>query len=406
MSAVSTTTKASRTARRYKTLGYYAAFIALGLTHAALGPTLADLAARTGVSLDAISYGFAARALGYLMGSFLGGRLYDRAPGHPVMMTMLLLISAVMAGIPVVTTLAPLILLLLLLGMFEGALDVGGNTLIVWVHGDKVAPFMNALHFFYGVGATLSPLVIAQAVALSGDIRWAYWALALLVMPAALLVARQPSPRSRDEAEAGDNARRASPGLVALVALFFFLYVGAEGSFGGWIATYARVSDLGDAVTAAYLTSVFWGALTAGRLASIPIAQRFSPQQVLLGDLVGCVISVGAIVLWPRVPWVVWAGTFGAGLSMASMFPTMISLAERHMPITGAVTGWFFVGASTGGMTLPWLIGQLFPIIGPRVTVVAILVNVLLDVAIFTALLLFLRRTSQRGDLKQVNVSS
>jgi hypothetical protein len=33
-------------------------------------------------------------------------------------------------------------------------------------------------------------------------------------------------------------------------------------------------------------------------------------------------------------------------------------------------------------------------------------VNVLLDVAIFTALLLFLRRTSQRGDLKQVNVSS
>jgi hypothetical protein len=34
------------------------------------------------------------------------------------------------------------------LGMAEGALDVGGNTLLVWVHQEKVGPFMNGLHFF------------------------------------------------------------------------------------------------------------------------------------------------------------------------------------------------------------------------------------------------------------------
>ena len=30
------------------------------------------------------------------------------------------------------------------------------------------------------------------------------------------------------------------------------------------------------------------------------------------------------------------------------------------MHITGAMTGWFLVGGGTGGMILPWVIGQAF----------------------------------------------
>ncbi len=52
--------------------------------------------------------------------------------------------------------------------------------------------------------------------------------------------------------------------------LFFFLYVGAEVGFGGWIFTYAVALDLGSETAAAYLTSAFWGALTFGRLLTIP----------------------------------------------------------------------------------------------------------------------------------------
>ena len=40
-------------------------------------------------------------------------------------------------------------------------------------------------------------------------------------------------------------------------------------------------------------------------------------------------------------------------LEVASIFPTTLSLAERHVTITGQVAGWFFVGASLGGMSLP-----------------------------------------------------
>ncbi len=52
---------------------------------AALGPTLPGLAGHTGSSVQQISYLFTACSLGYLIGSFGGGRLYDHLPGHRLM---------------------------------------------------------------------------------------------------------------------------------------------------------------------------------------------------------------------------------------------------------------------------------------------------------------------------------
>lgn len=382
------------------TAAYFTAFVALGLAYASLGPTLTDLAAHVGSSLTAISYVFTARGLGYLVGSVIGGWLYDRVGGNPVMAAVLVLVAAVMVVIPLVPVLWLLVGLILLIGIFEGAVDVGGNTLLVWVHGDKVDPYMNALHFFFGVGAFLSPIIIAQAVRFTGGIRWAYWVLAILIVPVAVLLLRLSSPQGeggdRSESPDGGAAARIAPRrdlqLVLMVALFFFLYVGAEGSFGGWIATYAQATGIGDAETAAYLTSAFWGAITLGRLLSIPIGARFSPRQVLAGDMVGCLLSVAVLVIWPGVRWAAWVGTFGAGLAMASVFPTTISLAERHMTITGGITSLFFVGGSLGGMLVPWAIGQLFERVGPGVTTAAIMGAVALDALVFVLVAVQTRR--------------
>jgi len=47
------------------------------------------------------------------------------------------------------------------------------------------------------------------------------------------------------------------------------------------------------------------------------------------------------------------------------------------------VMGWFFLGASAGGMTLPWLMGQLFEPVGPRVTMLALAVDLVLALVVF-----------------------
>ena len=64
-----------------------------------------------------------------------------------------------------------------------------------------------------------------------------------------------------------------------MIALLLFLFVAAEASYGGWVYTYALKLGIGSATTAAYLTSAFWGALTLGRLVSIPLAARFRPAR-------------------------------------------------------------------------------------------------------------------------------
>ena len=66
------------------TFSYYATYITLGGTMAIAGPALPWLARQTGSRLDQISLIFIATSLGYMIGSLLSGKAYDRLPGHRI----------------------------------------------------------------------------------------------------------------------------------------------------------------------------------------------------------------------------------------------------------------------------------------------------------------------------------
>ena len=387
----------ARPNRLRNTAAYYLAFISLGLVTAVLGPTLPGLAKNTGSTLGQISLLFTTRSFGYLLGSLQGGRLYDRLPGHGLMAGVIGLMALSLASIPAAPWLWLVALLFLLLGFSEAGLDVGGNTLLMWLHGAQVGPFMNALHFFFGLGAFLSPVIVAQAIALRGDFRWAYWAMALLVLPAAIFLLALPGPRGNGDEQVG-RAKDLPWLLVGLIALFYFLYVGAEVGFGGWIYTYGleRMESLpaltgrsDNPALAAYLNSAFWGALTVGRLVSVPLAARFRPKWILSSDLIGALLSLSLLLGLPGSISGLWLGTIGLGFSLASVFPTILSFAERRIPITGRVTGLFFVGAGAGSMFLPWLMGQLIEPSGAQAIIVTVLVDLLLALLLFTQLMRF-----------------
>ena len=92
--------KLLRSRWQLQTAAYFGVMVSLGLANAALGPTLPRLAEQIGVTIGAISILFSARSLGYLCGSLLSGRLYDRLPGHPVMAAAALLLSAMLLLVP------------------------------------------------------------------------------------------------------------------------------------------------------------------------------------------------------------------------------------------------------------------------------------------------------------------
>jgi hypothetical protein len=54
----------------------------------------------------------------------------------------------------------------------------------------------------------------------------------------------------------------------------------------------------------------------------------------------------------------------------------MLTFAGNRMAITGRVTGFFFLGATLGGMFLPWFIGQWFEKVGSQFVIQVILADI------------------------------
>jgi FHS family Na+ dependent glucose MFS transporter 1 len=365
------------------TAAYYLSFIILGLAAAAEGPSLPTLARHTLSPLEQISLIFVFGALGYLLGSLIGGQAYDRIPGHRLMTISMLVMLTAAIVIPLATALWLLLLAALTMGLGKGALDVGCNTLLQWVHGDHVGPYMNGLHFSFGVGSFLSPILLAQIISITHDIYWVFWTIALLSVPLAIWFWFLPEPPAH--LKNSDQNHSPIPLLpVLLIVLAFVLYVGAEVGFSNWIYTYALTLNLATAVTAAYLTSAFWGLFTVGRLLGIWVAGRASPHTILFTDLAGCLVGLGIIIFGRASAPLLWVGSSILGLAMASIFPTVLMLAGIRLRVTGTITGWFLVGGGVGGMLLPWLIGQAFVRIGPASMMWIVLADLFLEAIILS----------------------
>jgi FHS family Na+ dependent glucose MFS transporter 1 len=376
------------------TLAYYLAFILLGLTVAVEGPTLLKLAEHTSSALDQINSLFLFSSLGYLLGSYSGGRIYDRVPGHRFMAGVLVFLGIMVALVPLAPSRGVLFAIVLILGLFKGALDVGCNTLLLWVHNETVGPFMNGLHAFFGVGAFIAPLIVAQIHLVTGEIYWVYWFFAIAAFPIAIWIWNLPSPAPRAVPAQHENS--AFPILpVLIMVLCFVLYVGGEAGYGAWIYTYAYTLNFGTVITAAYLTSAFWGSFTLGRLLGIWVSTLAKPLTILLLDFAGCLLSVGLILLFQESTTALWAGTILFGLSQASIFPTFLTLAEERMHITGTIAGLFLVGAGMGGMILPWLIGQGFVQVGASAMMTMIFIGIVLNLL----MLLLFTRVSAKPEL-------
>ncbi len=226
---------------------------------AVLGPTLQGLAENTGSTLAQISSMFLVSSFGYLLGSFTAGRVFDRIKGHPILSIALLILASTLVVVPLMKMLLFLQIIFFIIGIAESYLDVGINTLIVWLHGDRVPPFMNGLHAFYGIGTTTAPLIVAAVLSNMGSLNSIYWALSIMILPVALLILFFPSP-SHIQSRQLAVERPAVPILVFLTTIIFFAFTGAELGFGGWIYTFTTSQVYGNPTMAASINAAFWAA--------------------------------------------------------------------------------------------------------------------------------------------------
>jgi MFS transporter, FHS family, Na+ dependent glucose transporter 1 len=345
--------------RRFLT--YALCLISVGVGISLLGPLLPFLANKVNVSIGQMGFAFTAQNLGYMLGSVGGSWLYDRFKSHTLMVLSIALMVVMGLIVPLMGTFYTLLLVLFWLGLGLGMLDVGANVSLVWIFQSRVGPFMNALHFAFGAGAILTPLILSTVMGWTGgSLTWAIWVLVALFLPGLIMLLVHPSPqhieKNQDQREAKTNAN----GLIALLIVLIFFAVGVQIGFGGWIFTYVSELGITDVATASLITSIFWGSLTLGRLIAIPVSKKVSLASMLLFNLSLLVVVLGLILIWPLRLWMMWAGSAGMGLATSLLFPTTLSFAESKLNMTGRVTGLFFLGSGLGMMVLPMVLGQVY----------------------------------------------
>ena len=305
------------------TTGYFLLFVCLGLDTALLGPTLPALSRQTGAGLGEMGLLFLLGSAGAVVGTLVSGPVFDRFNGHAVLGGAQLLAAAFLALVPSAPAFWVLAILVAAKGVCQGLVNTGANVLLTWTHREHSGPYMNALHFFFGLGAVGGPFLVARVTGTAAGYRLAYWGLAAFVGLVGLSVmAMRDAPRPRSDEEVVARGAGPSPWpFLALAGLFLFFYVGAEISFGGWIYTYARRLGLASETGAAYLASAFWLAFTGGRLVSIPVATRAAPQRVLLAASAGCLLALALVLSRPASREVLWGATLVLGFCMGPSGP-------------------------------------------------------------------------------------
>ncbi|KAL0489578.1 hypothetical protein AKO1_010412 [Acrasis kona] len=108
--------------------------------------------------------------------------------------------SIAFAFIPIVTSFYLMVSLHAVMGLFGGIVNVFCNVVLVYIWGDKVGPFMQALHFCVGVGSVIAPLVISAVTSVvstesevfPNSVHVSYWIFAAAAIATAVMIIFSP----------------------------------------------------------------------------------------------------------------------------------------------------------------------------------------------------------------------
>lgn len=264
-------------------------------------------------------------------------------------------------------------LILLVQAIFQSMFDIGGNVLLVEAWGPErkkdMLPYMNLLHFSWGAGATLLPLVAVNIGLGPVDLPYLFLFAGLGggAMSLPLFFFENPTLRASATSETGEQeggntkVSMFNRGQIAMT-IFFFSYSGVEQTFGDWLTTYTTMTG-NSLEEGALAVTIFFGSITGGRLfaALISNIHWLSPERQIAIDILGGLVSTIAMFVGSaRSITVLYVASAGVGFSLASIYPMGIIFGAARVPHSSSkTTSRFVAGAPLGGMVWPPVVGML-----------------------------------------------
>lgn len=154
-------------------------------------------------------------------------------------------------------------------------------------------------------------------------------------------------------------------GIHILGGLVLFMTDGIVGEYSGFVYSYAVADPMKMAhKTAGYLASVFWAAITVGRLGAIPLSYRFRPAGLLLVNLSGVIVTVLLLLIFYKSTAFLFVGTWFLGMFLSSIFPCMLAYTEDILEYQGCATTVLVTSAGMGEMVCQVMVGSIIQIKG------------------------------------------
>ena len=348
----------------------YLIFISLGLPDSLLGSGWPTMQVAFGVPSSYAGYVSMSISFMTIISALLSPRMIRRFHTKWIVIVSIFLTVMGLIGFSISTSYWMLFLFVIPYGLGAGAIDASVNH---YVANNYSGSIMNFLHCFYGVGAVISPNIMALALSKARwneGYRWtAYIQLAILLV---CIISLPLWKRNDDEAEgseeAGAGIREAIkvPGVI-LTLIAFFAYCSGEATCFLWTSSYfaGTKEGLTDGMIASFGSLIF-GGLMLGRLISGFVSNRLGDRLLIR---IGITVEfVGILmVMLPISNFALAAvGFVIIGTGMGPVYPAIQHMAPENFgkKYSAAVIGLQMASAYVGSTFMPMVFGNLQQHIG------------------------------------------
>jgi len=342
----------------------YIVFISLGLPDSVFGAAWPAMHIDLGIAQNFASvYSI---IVGICTGgsSFVAGMLLRKFGTPKVTFCSIFATAAGLFGMSFSKNIWVMMIFAVILGYGAGAIDTGLNN---YVSLHYKARHMSWLHCFWGVGVTVSPLIMSVFLKNENGWRTGYRVIAIIQLAIAALVLvflkKWISVDSADTHAEEEKAEKAGirdifskRGVVASIFSIGF-YCCMEFIVGTWGATFFVNVFSFSPDRASLWVSLYYGGIMLGRLISGFISEKLGDKRMILGGL--ALALAGEILLSIPNPWIAAIGLLTLGIGFGPVFPSILHTIPPRFgsKFSSDITGFHLGGAYAIGFTAQFTFG-------------------------------------------------
>lgn len=348
----------------------YLIFISLGLPDSLLGSGWPAMHAAFSVPSSYAGYVSMAISFMTIISALLSPMMIKRFHTKWIVIVSIFLTIMGLIGFSISTSYAMLFVFAVPYGMGAGAIDASVNHYVANNYSGSV---MNFLHCFYGVGAVISPNIMAVALSKASwneGYRWtAYiqiFILLICIISLPLWKKNERDSNKQEEEVAGIREALKRPGVV-LTLIAFFAYCSGEATCFLWTSSYfAGVKEGLTNHLIASFGSLIFGGLMLGRLISGFVSNRLGDRMLIRIGIFVEVVGI-LLVMIPVASFIPAAiGFVIIGTGMGPVYPAIQHMAPTNFGerYSAAVIGLQMASAYIGSTFMPMIFGNIQEKIG------------------------------------------